>query len=98
MVVAEFSVTPLVEGELKPFVDAAIDVIKQSGLKYEVGALGTTIEGELGDVLAVVRKAHLAVRSMGAGRIVTELKIDEKAGGETIEQELEGYRQYQPSV
>jgi uncharacterized protein (TIGR00106 family) len=98
MVVAEFSITPLVEGELKPFVDAAIDVVKESGLKYEVDALGTTIEGELGDVLSVVKKAHLAVRNMGAGRVMTELKIDEKAGGETIEQELEGYRQYQASV
>lgn len=28
-VVAEFSVTPLIDGELKPYVDAAVDEVKK---------------------------------------------------------------------
>ena len=93
MVVAELTVTPLVEGELKPFIDAAVDEIKKSGVKYEVDALGTTIEGDLDTVLRVAKQAHEAVRRKGASRVMTELRIDDKAdGGAGIDEELEGYR------
>ncbi|MDO8588208.1 MAG: MTH1187 family thiamine-binding protein [Armatimonadota bacterium] len=93
MVVAELTVTPLVEGQIKPFIDAAIDEVRKSGVKYEVDALGTTLEGDLDTVLRVAKQAHEAVRRKGAARVMTELRIDEKAdGGVSIEQELEGYR------
>ncbi|MDO8682797.1 MAG: MTH1187 family thiamine-binding protein [Armatimonadota bacterium] len=92
MVVAEVSITPLVEGELKPYIDAAVEEIKKSGVKYEVDALGTTLEGDLDTVLEVAKHAHEAVRRKGAERVMTEIRIDEKAGGATINEELEGYR------
>lgn len=41
-----------------PYVDRAIEVIQQSGLKYQVNALDTTMEGELEELLEVVRKMH----------------------------------------
>lgn len=93
MVVAELTVTPLVEGRIKPFIDAAVREIRNSGLKYEVDALGTTVEGDLDKVFQVAKQAHEAVRRQGARRVMTEIRIDEKADGEaTIEKELEGYR------
>jgi uncharacterized protein (TIGR00106 family) len=93
MVVAELTVTPLVEGDIKPFVDVAVDEIKKSGVKYEVDALGTTLEGDLDTVFRVARQAHQAVKNKGAERVMTELRIDEKAdGGVTIERETRGYR------
>lgn len=91
-VVAEFSVTPLVEGEMKPFVDAAVDEVKKSGLKYEVDAMGTTVEGELDEVLDTVKRAHNAVRQKGVHRFFTEIRIDDKEEGATIEEEVEDYR------
>jgi uncharacterized protein (TIGR00106 family) len=92
LVVAEFSVTPMVEGELRPFVDAAVEEVKKSGLKYEVDALGTTVEGEIDQVLDTVKRAHHAVREKGAHRVVTEIRIDDKESGTTMEDELTGYR------
>ena len=92
MVVAEFSVTPVIGENLRPYIDAAIDEVKKSGLKYEVDAMSTTIEGELDEVLDVVKKAHCAVKDVGAGRVLTELKIDDRSTGVTIGEELEGYR------
>ena len=92
MVVAEFSVTPVVGDELRPYVDAAVDEVKKSGLKYEVEAMGTTLEGQLDEILRVVVKAHNAVKAMGAGRVLTEIKIDDRTPEVTIEQEVEGYR------
>jgi uncharacterized protein (TIGR00106 family) len=90
MVVAEFSVTPLVSGDMRPYVDTAVEEIRKSGLKYEVDALSTTIEGELDVVLEAVKKAHQRVRSQGADRVVTDIKIDDC--GCTMEQEVRGYR------
>ena len=92
MVVAEFSVTPVVGDELRPYVDAAVDEVKKSGLKYEVEAMGTTIEGELEDILRVVLKAHSAVKQKGAQRVLTEIRIDDRTSNVTIDEEVEGYR------
>lgn len=92
MVVVEFSITPVVGGELSPFVDAAVDEVKKSGLKYEVEAMGTTVEGDLDQVLNVVKNAHQAVREKGADRVLTEIRIDDRAEGVTIEEEVGCYR------
>ena len=92
MVVAEFSVTPIVGDDLRPYVDAAVDEVKKSGLKYEVDAMSTTIEGDLQQVINVIQKAHDAVKQKGADRVLTEIRIDDRAEGVSIEEEVEGYR------
>lgn len=92
MVVAEFSVMPLVEGTIKPFVDSAIGEIEKAGLKCEVGPLSTSVEGDLDKVVDAIKNAHLAVLNKGADRVVTEIRIDEKKGGLSMQEEVEGYR------
>lgn len=93
MVVAEFTVIPLAEQEMRPFVDAAIAAVKRSGLKFEVGALGTTLEGELDQVLDAVKEAHRAVMAQGSDRVITELRIDERRkASHTMAHEVAGYR------
>lgn len=92
MVVAEFSITPIGEDELKPFVDAAVNEIKKSGLKYEVDAMATTIEGELEEILDAVKNSHKAVKALGANRVLLELRIDDRVGGVTINEEVADYR------
>ena len=92
MVVAELSVTPLVQGQIKPFIDAAVEEVKKAGVKYEVDAMGTTMEGDLDTILRVTKRAHEAALGKGAERVVTELRIDEKTGGISLDEEVEGYR------
>ncbi|MBI5870392.1 MAG: MTH1187 family thiamine-binding protein [Actinobacteria bacterium] len=92
MVVAEFTVIPIVEGSLRPFVKAAVAEVEKAGLKFEVGAMGTTVEGTLDEVLEVVKSAHRAVLAAGAGRVITSIKIDDRDSGLTIEGKLEGFR------
>jgi uncharacterized protein (TIGR00106 family) len=92
VVVAEFSVIPAVDGSFRPYVKAAIAEIEKSGLKYEVGAMGTTLEGELDDVLEAIKNAHSAVLEAGAGRVVTSIKIDQRPGGLSMKEKLEGFR------
>ncbi|HEY3298102.1 MAG TPA: MTH1187 family thiamine-binding protein [Armatimonadota bacterium] len=92
IVVAEFSVTPLVAGTIKPYIDSAISEIDRAGLKKEVGPASTTVEGDLDQVMMAIKNAHQAVLNKGADRVVTEIRIDEKKGGLTMRDELEGYR------
>lgn len=92
MIIAELTITPLTDDDLTPFIDAAVDVIKNSGLKYEVDAMGTTIEGEIDQIFDVVRNAHEAVKRLGAERVMTEIRIDDRTSGVTIEQEVDSYR------
>ncbi len=67
-------------------IEAAIAIIQASGLKYEVGALGTTIEGEPDAVWALARQAHEACLAAGAAGLVTVLKVEQaSADPPTIE-------------
>ena len=61
-------------------VEAAIAVIAGSGLHYEVGPLGSTLEGEPDEVWPVLRRAHEAVFAAGAGSSIAVVKIAELHG------------------
>jgi uncharacterized protein (TIGR00106 family) len=80
MPVAEISVVPI--GTLNPsiseFVVEAIKVAKNSGLKYEITAMGTNIEGSLDDIFAVAQAMHQKCLLSGALRVSTIIRIDER--------------------
>ena len=89
-------VLPLVE-DVYPIVDKAIEVIQASGLRYEVGPLETTLEGDdLDRLLEVAKSAHLACFEAGAARVVTIIKIADALGGTTIEEKVRKYRGVNP--
>jgi uncharacterized protein (TIGR00106 family) len=85
-------VLPLVE-DVYPVVDRAIEVIAQSGVKYEVGPMETVMEGPLDRLLEVAKAAHLACLEAGAGKVVTIIKIGDGQDGTTIEEKVGKYRQ-----
>jgi uncharacterized protein YqgV (UPF0045/DUF77 family) len=67
-VIAEIQVAPSPPGtpeDPHAHVEAAIAVIKASGLRHEVGALGTTLEGEADEVWATLREAMIAAGATG---------------------------------
>jgi uncharacterized protein YqgV (UPF0045/DUF77 family) len=77
-VIAEIQVAPSPPGTAEDphaHVEAAIRVIAASGLRYEVGALGTTIEGADDEVWATLRAAHEAMLAAGATAGISHLKI-----------------------
>ena len=77
-VIAEIQVAPAPPGtadDPHAHVEAAIAVIKASGLRSEVGALGTTIEGEADAVWAILRAAHEAMLAAGATSGISHVKI-----------------------
>ena len=78
----------------EPFsiVDKAIAAIDASGVKYEVGPLETTMEGDLDTLLEVVKAAHKACFVEGVEHVVTFVKIADAIKGTTIEEKVSKYR------
>lgn len=60
-------------------VEAAIERIQQAGVGYEVGALGTTLEGEPDIIWPLLRAVHEACLRSGAESVITVVKIAEGA-------------------
>ncbi|HEX3031627.1 MAG TPA: thiamine-binding protein [Bacillota bacterium] len=73
-------------------VDEAIAVVAASGVKYEVGPMETTMEGELDELLEIVKKAQQACVDAGAERVMTMIKIDYHPKGVTMEEKIGKYR------
>ena len=76
--IAEIQVAPSPAGtpeDPHAHVEAAIAVIRDSGLRYEVSALGTTLEGDDDAVWATLRAAHEAMLAAGATSGLSHVKI-----------------------
>jgi uncharacterized protein YqgV (UPF0045/DUF77 family) len=58
-------------------IESAIGVIQQSGLSYEVSALGTTLEGEPDDIWPLLRRIHEATLAAGAASTISVVKVAE---------------------
>lgn len=86
-------VLPSVPDErLYEVVDKVIELIKISGVKYVVGPMETTMEGELSQLFKIVEKAQKLCFESGAARVVSIVKIDSKVGGVTIDEKTQKYR------
>lgn len=60
---------------LSPYIAECERVLQRSGLKHQLHAYGTNIEGDWDAVMAAVKACHEAVHSMGAPRITSTLKM-----------------------
>ena len=76
--IAEIQVAPSPAGTAEDphaYVEAAVRVIQASGLRHEVGALGTTLEGDDDAVWATLRAAHEAMLAAGATSGLSHIKV-----------------------
>lgn len=91
----DLQILPTVEGgekEKYAVIDEVIEYIIASGLKYEVGALGTTIEGEFNILLEILKKSQEICFTKGATRVCTIAKFDNKIEGITIDEKVSKFR------
>ena len=78
--IADFTIAPVGVGEsLSPYVAEVFRIIHNSGIAYEHHAMGTNLEGDWDDVMAVV-KACRARLLESAHRVSISLKIDDRVG------------------
>jgi uncharacterized protein (TIGR00106 family) len=74
-VIIDLCVIPLGVGlSVSKYVAACHKIISDAGLKSELHAYGTNIEGEWDAVFDVVKKCHEKIHAMGAPRITTTIK------------------------
>jgi len=78
--------------EVIPAVDAAIKVIDESGVKYQVQPLETTMEGDLQQLLNIVQKMNEKMIEIGCHNVITQMKILYQPQGITMDDLTEKYR------
>lgn len=80
MAIVAISVTPVGTGSpsVGDYVAEALRVVQRSGLRYELNAMHTVIEGELDEILRLIPAIHDACFRRGALRLSTILKIDDR--------------------
>jgi uncharacterized protein (TIGR00106 family) len=81
MAVAEVSIVPVgtLKTSISQYVVEAIRILRdEKDIKYELTAMGTIIEGDTDRILALAGKIHKSAFDVGAKRVVTTLKIDER--------------------
>ena len=74
---ASFSIAPVGVGE--NLSDRVAAIIDKSGLKYKLGAMQTTIEGDDAEVMALILQCHRHMRAK-AKRVITHIAIDDREG------------------
>jgi uncharacterized protein (TIGR00106 family) len=80
MVLLDFSMTPIGKGEsVSAYVARCMEVVVASGLDHRLHAMGTTLEGELEEVLDVVRRCIETLQTE-CDRISCSIKIDYRKG------------------
>lgn len=80
------------DDQIYDVVDKVIRLIEKSGVKYEVGPMETTMEGELGLLLDIVKEAQEVCIKEGATRVMSMVKIDYKPEGVTMDEKIGKYR------
>lgn len=81
-VLADLSLFPIGKGEsVHNDVTRAVRIIRDSGLTYRLGPMGTTIEGDYDQVMGVVRQCFEELRR-DCDRIYMTVKLDYRSSGE----------------
>ncbi|TXC91362.1 thiamine-binding protein [Metabacillus litoralis] len=65
-----------------------VDVIKASGLKYEVGPMETVVEGNFDDIMLLIKTTQQVGIEMGATEVLTNIKLHYKPDGISIANKL----------
>ncbi|GAB6875357.1 MTH1187 family thiamine-binding protein [Thermaerobacter litoralis] len=80
MAIVAVSIAPVGEGvSVSPWVARALQVLAaQDRVRYQVGPMFTTLEGDLDEILGLIRAMHEAMFASGAQRVSTVIKIDDR--------------------
>ena len=78
--IVELSVVPVGTGEtsVSSYVKAAIRIIEETDLDYQINSMGTCVQGEWDEIFSTLKAVHDELAKMGCNRIVTTVKIDDR--------------------
>jgi uncharacterized protein (TIGR00106 family) len=75
-----------------PYVDEAIRIIHESGVKYEVHPLETTMEGDIQHLFSIITKMNERMIEIGSKNVISQVKILYQPMGIAMDQLTEKYR------
>ena len=82
-VMIDLCVVPIGVGvSVSEYIAACERILDEAGLRHQMHAYGTNVEGEWDEVFAAVKRCHEVVHKMGAPRITTSLKIGTRSDRE----------------
>ncbi|MBY0479747.1 MAG: thiamine-binding protein [Chitinophagaceae bacterium] len=75
------------------WVDDAIEIIQQSGIRHEIGPFATVLEGTYSEVMDVVNQVNEFLYSKGCAEWITNLQIQIRCNGDmTGDEKIEKYK------
>ncbi len=79
---AALQILPIVQDK-HPYewVDEAILIIQQSGIKYEVGPFATTLEGSYLEVMKVINAVNEYLQKKGCAEWISNIQIQIRSNG-----------------
>lgn len=94
-VIADVSLVPLGVGvSLSKYIAACERVFREAGLKINLHAYGTNLEGEWDEVMAAIKRCHEVVHEMGAPRISTNIRLGTRTDREqSMEDKVQSVRE-----
>lgn len=75
-----------------PFIEQAIAVIQDSGIRYEVHPLETTMEGNLTEIFSIIEKMNERMIEAGCVNVISQVKILYQPSGVSMDKLTEKYR------
>ncbi len=93
--IVDFCIIPLGVGvSLSEYIAACEQVLQEAGLKVELHANGTNIEGDWDVVMEAVKQCHRRVHEMGAPRISTSLRVGTRTDrGQTLSDKIQSVQE-----
>ena len=94
-VLAGITVVPLGAGlSLSPYVAACERILAEAGLRPQLHANGTDVEGEWDAVFAALRRCHEALHAMGAPRVSSTLQVHTRSDrDQTLDDKVRSVRE-----
>lgn len=75
-VIVDLCVVPIGVGvSVSKYVAECQKVLQEAGLKHQLHAYGTNIEGDWDEVFSAIKQCHERVHKIGAPRITTTIKV-----------------------
>ncbi|WP_373531532.1 MTH1187 family thiamine-binding protein [Vampirovibrio sp.] len=96
-IIVDLCVVPLGVGvSVSPYIVACEKILKAAGLKTNLHAYGTNIEGEWDTVFAAIKQCHETIHAMGAPRITTTIKLGSRTDRlQTMEDKIRSVQEKQ---
>ena len=75
-VIMDLTVSPFGVGlSVSKYIAACHEIFEEAGLKTNLHAYGTNIEGEWDEVLAAVKNCHETLHQMGVPRLTSSIRV-----------------------